>query len=76
MARVLDLGPVFTDRSSAGKMRDSYPIAILRMKHVVALFVEGCASEAIYLSKKSVRKGEFYIFLISYFLFLISYFLF
>jgi hypothetical protein len=49
MVCMLDLGPVFTDRSSTGRMRDSCPIALLRLEHGASLFCNGCSAEAICL---------------------------
>jgi hypothetical protein len=49
MARVLDLGDVFADRTSTGKMRDAYPIALFRLEHVLTLFENGLYGEALYL---------------------------
>jgi hypothetical protein len=49
MEQHLHLGPVFSDVSSAGKMRDSYPIALFRLRHVRTLFCKSCVGEAVYL---------------------------
>jgi hypothetical protein len=49
MARVLDLGIVFTDCSTTGKMRDGCLIALFGMEHPLALFREGCSSEVMHL---------------------------
>jgi hypothetical protein len=49
MSHVLKLGEVFSDRSTTGKMRDAYPIALFRLSHVIKLFVEGRYGEAVYL---------------------------
>jgi hypothetical protein len=47
MEEHLQLGAVLTDRTSTGKMRDSYPIAFFRLKHVIELLRERHAAEAI-----------------------------
>jgi hypothetical protein len=49
MKNVINLGPVFSDDSSTGKMRDAYPIALFRLEHVIELFEMKCAAEALYL---------------------------
>jgi hypothetical protein len=49
MQNILDLGPVFSDQSSTGKMRDVYPITLFRLEHVIKLFEENCPAEALYL---------------------------
>jgi hypothetical protein len=46
---VLSLGPALEDTSSAGKMRDAYPIAIFRLEHVLTLFEHQFFGEALYL---------------------------
>jgi hypothetical protein len=40
---------VFADRSSIGKIRDAYPIALFRLKHTIKLLRKRCTAEAIYL---------------------------
>jgi hypothetical protein len=49
MEAILHLGPVFTDRTSAGKMRDCYPIALFRLANVVQLFWTRRCAETVYL---------------------------
>jgi hypothetical protein len=49
MKRVLNLGEVFTDLTSTGKMRDAYPIALFRLEHVLTLFDAELFAEAVYL---------------------------
>jgi hypothetical protein len=49
MEQTIHLGAVFTDRSSAGKMRDSYPVALFRLPNVLKLFSAGRYAEAVYL---------------------------
>jgi hypothetical protein len=49
MEAVLHLGSVFTDRTSAGKMRDCYPLALFRLANVVQLFCSRRCAEAVYL---------------------------
>jgi hypothetical protein len=45
----LDLGLVFDDRSSTGKTRDAYPIALFRLENVIKLFSKKYWVGAIYL---------------------------
>jgi hypothetical protein len=49
MEAILHLGPVFTDHTSAGKMRDCYHIALFRLANVVQLFGNRRCTEAVYL---------------------------
>jgi hypothetical protein len=35
--RLLHLGPVLADKSSTGKMRDSYPLALFRFEYAIEL---------------------------------------
>jgi hypothetical protein len=49
IAEVLEMGPILSGHSSTGKMRDSYPIALFRLEHVLALFKLGAEGEALYL---------------------------
>jgi hypothetical protein len=45
--RALHLGPVSDDKSSTGKMRDAYPLALFRLEHVIEFFEHGCTAEGI-----------------------------
>jgi hypothetical protein len=49
MDELLHLGPVFSDLTSAGKMRDCYPIALFQLTHVITLFCNERCAEAVYL---------------------------
>jgi hypothetical protein len=49
IAELLQTGPVLSDHSSTGKMRDAYPIALFRLEHVLTLFRLGSVGEALYL---------------------------
>jgi hypothetical protein len=46
---VLGLGPILSDRSSTGKMRDGYPIALFRLEYVLTLINSNCGAEALYI---------------------------
>jgi hypothetical protein len=50
MNQVLQLGEVFTDTTSTGKMRDAYPLALFRLEHVLKLLEYGLYAEAVYLA--------------------------
>jgi hypothetical protein len=43
------LGPVFSDRSGVGKMRDAYSIALFRLEYVIELFKKYSFGEALVL---------------------------
>jgi hypothetical protein len=47
---ILNLGPVFSDFSAIGRMRDIYPIALFRLEYVIELFSKNKIAEALYLA--------------------------
>jgi hypothetical protein len=47
--KLLPMGPILSDKSSTGKMRDVYPIGLFRLEHVISLLKAGCVGEALYL---------------------------
>jgi hypothetical protein len=60
MNNAIDLGPVFRDDSSTGKMRDAYPIVLFRLEHVIELFEMKCDVEALYLLPWAIIFRVFY----------------
>jgi hypothetical protein len=44
-----EYGPILSDKSSTGKMRDVYAIGLFRLEHVISLLKAACVGEVLYL---------------------------